>query len=1162
MTYAPFVHLRVHSAYSLAEGAIKFPDLMARCLKDQMPAIALTDTDNLFGALEFSKLAMKDGIQPIIGCQLRLGMPKDDIRRQELLLPGAKLRCDRIVLLAQNETGYKNLVRLVSHAYIDESHHPHVNFESLLHHNEGLIALSGGMESGGVQLLLQKKIDAATHYFQTLKDVFGDRYYLEISRFFETIEDEFPADRAFEDQLIQLAYDLDIPLVATNEAFFLDSSMYQAHDALLCVAANTYVSVQDRRKVTPYHRLRSPRQMIRLFKDLPEAIENTVIISKRCGFMVEPCKPLLPPFKAERPEDEEMAHQAREGLEARMQYVLNDQMPANEREVVQQEYSARLEEEIQIINRMGYAGYYLIVADFIKWSKQNGIPVGPGRGSGAGSLVAWVLTITDIDPIRFGLLFERFLNPERVSMPDFDVDFCQDRRDEVIGYVKQQYGADRVAQISTFGKLQARAVLRDVGRVLGMPYSQVDRISKMIPNSPANPMTLSQAYAQDPQLQRMAKDETAVQNLIDIAMKLEGLYRHVSTHAAGIVIGDRPLVELVPLYFDGKSQIPATQFNMKDVETAGLVKFDFLGLKTLTIIQKTVNLVKRRDIDVDISQIPLDDAKTFEALCRLETLGIFQVEGAGMRDVLKRMQPNRFEELIALVALYRPGPMDDIPRYLACKHGHEAVNYGHELIEEILQETYGVMVYQEQVMKIAQVMGGYTLGAADLLRRAMGKKIKSEMDAQREIFVAGAKKNGIKKELSSQIFDQMAKFAGYGFNKCHSGPYALITYQTAYLKANYPVEFMAASMSYDMNNTEKLSLYCEELRRLKIPLLPPNINKSFPDFAVEFSPEGQACIRYALSAVKSVGDVSMKDLVEERAKGGPFKNLIDFARRLDTKVVNKRMLENLISAGAFDLIHANRQELFQSVDMILKHVGEVVNQRKSLQSSLFGDDLSQSTFKIPEASPWTRLECLQKELDAMGFYLSGHPLDAYGVGLDKLKLTTASELEIILGSSTSFNIDMAGVVTSKKERMNKKGARFAFVTFSDATGSFEVAVFPELYGPFRDKLEAGAMMHLKVSGRLEGDQVRMTVNTLEDLDGRLYRQLTCHEIHLTQASALEPLKKMLSKAYSSKGNGIIKLVLKAQDHRVVLKLKEKLTMTPDMRDSIESIHGVEFLRDI
>ncbi len=1123
-----------------------------------MPAVALTDTANLFGALEFSKAAASAGIQPIIGCLVRTSLRKEDPRYHQPL-PANIDPYDHLILLVQNKEGYQNLMKLISQAYLNYPHYPHIVFEELAHYHKGLIALSGGLEGGGAKLLKEGQKQAASEFFQNLKNTFRDRFYIEITRHFwgDNREEQIESD------LIDLAYTLDLPLVATNQAFFIEESMYEAHDALLCIATGSYVSQPDRRRVTPHHRLRSPQEMLELFQDLPEALENTLLIAKRCSFMIEPQSPMLPPFPSSRAEPEELAFQAWEGLEERLKdQVFTPAMSSEEKEHHKQNYGERLKQEIEIISRMGYAGYYLIVSDFIKWAKAHQIPVGPGRGSGAGSLVAWALTITDIDPIRFGLLFERFLNPERVSMPDFDIDFCQERRDEVIAYVRDKYGHDRVAQISTFGKMQARAVLRDVGRVLGMPYSQVDRLSKMIPYNPTNPLSLKQAFDQDQHLQRMAKEDQTVQSLLDIAMKLEGLYRHVSTHAAGIVIGNRPLDTLIPLYYDGKSQIPTTQFNMKDVEAVGLVKLDFLGLKTLTIIQKTLNLLKNRKILIDISTIPLDDTKTFEMLKRVETVGIFQVEGTGMREVLRRMQPHRFEELIALVALYRPGPMDDIPRYLACKHGEEPVQYGHPLIEDILKETYGVMVYQEQVMQIAQVMGGYTLGAADLLRRAMGKKIKSEMDSQRQFFIEGAQKKGVPQELSSQIFDQMAKFAGYGFNKCHAAPYALITYQTAYLKANYPVEFMAATMTYDMNNTDKLNLYREELARLNIPLLPPDINLSFPEFQVEYTKEGKACIRYALAAIKNVGEAGMKDLVIEREKGGSFKDIIDFVSRLESKVVNKRMLENLICAGAFDQLYAHRAQLFEATDTILKYVGHKKNQVANKQDHLFHhiDVSTLPTIKFPSVSTWPKVKSLQNELEAIGFYLSSHPLETYGNVLEKLYLTPSSFLQEMCQRQDSIAVNMAGVVMSKKERLGKNGSRFAFVTFSDTYGIFEVTIFSDLYAHYRDSLETGAVMFMKITARREGDNLRLTVNSIESLNKIISQQESCLEIHLYGEEAFNHLKTTLETA--EKGRSLIKIVMEAKGRKITLKLPRRFQLSPPLREAIISIPGINKVKDV
>ncbi|CAG0904864.1 unnamed protein product, partial [Cyprideis torosa] len=759
-----------------------------------------------------------------------------------------------------------------------------------------------------------------------------------------------------EPALIDLAYKHDIPLVATNDAYFASPEMHEAHDALLCIAEGRYITEDDRRKVTKEHHFKTPDEMIELFQDIPEAIQNTVLIAQRCSFILKAIDPLLPPFETEsgRNEIEELVEQVKEGLQWRLDNFVNHADP--------QAYWERMEFELDVIKGMGFPGYFLICSDFIKWAKDHDIPVGPGRGSGAGSVVAWALKITDLDPLQFNLLFERFLNPERVSMPDFDVDFCQDRRGEVINYVQEKYGRDRVAQIITFGKLQARAVVRDVGRVLQMPYGLVDRIAKMIPNNPAQPTTLQEALDADPDFRlEIKKDETS-QKLIDIALKLEGLFRHASTHAAGLVIGDRPLHELVPLYRDPRSDMPVTQFNMKYVEQAGLVKFDFLGLKTLTVVQKAVKFIKETTgKEYDILKIELDDKKSYDLMSSGISTGVFQLESTGMKDVLRKMKPSRFEDIIALVSLYRPGPMDNIPKYISIKDGHEEPDYLHPKLKPILEETFGIMIYQEQVMQAAQLLAGYTLGGADLLRRAMGKKIKAEMDLERQKFIDGsAEHNHVPAEQASVIFEQINKFAGYGFNKSHAAAYALIAYQTAWLKANYPVEFMAASMTLDAGNTDKLSVFKQELDRMGVELLPPDINKSDVMFTVE---DGK--IRYALAALKGVGEGAMEKLLEERRANGSYKDMADFIGRLDTKVMNKRQFDGLVCAGAFDCFNPNRAELYGNIEMLLRHAHSLTEERESGQSSLFGGEAVGSEMpNYAPTEPWDQLEKLANEFGA------------------------------------------------------------------------------------------------------------------------------------------------------------------------------------------------------
>lgn len=1050
-----FVHLRVHSAYSLAEGAIKIEQIPKLCQQFNQPAVAITDTNNLFGALEIASLCAKSGVQPIVGCEI-------SIKYNEFIGP--------IVLLVASANGYANLLDIVSYLYLEAPHEhgkPYLPFEYLNNNTEGLLALTGGF--GGIfAQLLRKDIEIADDFLNQLIRLFPSSLYIELQRHNNHGENEL------EDIFVEKAYAFNLPLVATNNAYFPDQSYFEAHDALLCIASSTYVVQDDRRKVTPHHYFKSTEEMVELFKDIPEALHNTVQIAKRCRFMPKMHDPILPRFESDNglTEEQELIIQAKEGLEKRLQQEVFTRFEDDKKLDITKQYQERLEYEIDILKQKGFCGYFLIVADFIKWAKSQNIPVGPGRGSGAGSLVAWSLTITDMDPIRFGLIFERFLNPERVSMPDFDVDFCQDRRDEVIRYVQQRYGFDRVAHIITFGKLQARAVLRDVGRVLQIPYPVVDRICKMVPNNPANPVTLEQALEMEPAMRQAVDEDDAIAKMIAIGKKLEGLYRHASTHAAGVVIGDRPLTQLVPLFKDESSSLPATQFNMKYVELAGLVKFDFLGLKTLSIIEHCCQIVRNKIQDFKIENIALDDAKTLELLCNVNVVGVFQLESAGMRDVLRKLRPDRFEDLIALVALYRPGPMDDIPRYLSCKHGLEKVTFTHPALEPILAPTYGVMVYQEQVMHIAQVLGGYTLGAADMLRRAMGKKIKAEMDAQREKFVNGAIAKNIDHKTASLIFDQMAKFAGYGFNKSHSAPYALLAYQTAYLKANHPIAFFAASMTADMHNTDKINGYIQDIARMGLTLLPPCINHSFANFTAE----GNA-VRFGLGAIKNAGAQVIEEIASVRGNK-PFSSMTDFIERVDSKHLNKRLLENLIGSGAFDCLEPNRRALFEAIEHI-SYIASKKNKAPSKQRTLFGDAPSQNiNFKLPVIPKWDNLTGLQKEFDALGFYLSDHPLSLYKEQLQQLHVNTSDTFTTL--SATSVRV--AGVILSVTVRTGKKGQKYAFLSMSDQNGAFEVTLFSEIYTKSLEILKEGTLIAIDATMKKEEEQLRLTANNIYKLD--------------------------------------------------------------------------------
>ncbi|WP_448187383.1 DNA polymerase III subunit alpha [Azospirillum sp. sgz301742] len=1154
MPHADFVHLRVHSAYSLSEGAIKVKELVKLCAKQHMPAVAVTDTGNMFGAMEFALAATDVGVQPIIGTVM--GITRVGPANAKPGLPGKGAATpDQLVLLCQNRAGYDNLMKLVSKSFLesDPMAGPQITLDALEGHSDGLIALTGGPQGPVGRLLGEGQKDLALDVLERLKRLFPGRLYVELqrhSRHFAPIED------AVEPGLIELAYAHDLPLVATNDCYFSTEDMYEAHDALLCIAEGAYISQDERRRITPDHRFKSAEEMRLLFADLPEAVDNTVTIARRCSFLLKPIKPILPPFPCEgdRNEDDELRAQSRAGLEMRLEKVVfTPDMTAEQKEETRKRYFERLEFELDVIIKMKFPGYFLIVSDFIKWAKEHDIPVGPGRGSGAGSVVAWALTITDLDPLRFGLLFERFLNPERVSMPDFDVDFCQDRREEVIKYVQDKYGYDRVAQIITFGKLQARAVLRDVGRVLQMPYGQVDKICKMVPNNPANPVTLQQALDSEEMLRAARDGDETVARLINMALKLEGLFRHASTHAAGVVIGDRPLDQLVPLYRDPRSDMPVTQFNMKYVEQTGLVKFDFLGLKTLTVLKTAVDLIPEKP---DLTTVPLDDLKSYEILGRAESTGVFQLESSGMRDVLRRLKPNRLEDIIALVSLYRPGPMDNIPKYIRVKNGDEAADYMDPSLEPILKETFGIMIYQEQVMQIAQVLSGYSLGGADLLRRAMGKKIKEEMDAQRKIFCDGAEARGVKAEQASLIFDQVMKFAGYGFNKSHAAAYALVAYHTAYLKANYPVEFMAASMTLDLGNTDKLNIFRQELGRLRIKLLSPDINKSTAIFSVENLGDGTKAVRYALAAVKGVGLPAMKSVVEERKKNGPYKGLFDFARRLDLKTINKRQLENLTCAGAFDGINPNRAQVHAALETVIRYAQAEAAERESGIGNLFaggGGGLKEPD--LPKVADWEPLEKLKHEFQSIGFYLSAHPLDGFAGPLGRMKVVKSAELTQAMGRGGSTRYKMAGIVVAKKEKTAKSGNRFAFVELSDATGGYEVTLFSEVLAGNRDLLEPGKPVLLTVDAQRNGEEIRLTCQEIKPLEEAVASVSDGLKVVVRDDRPVANLKGMLERL--QRGKGKVHVLVEIEPLKEVeIQLPGMYHISAQSRAALKAVPGV------
>ncbi len=1144
MTYSPFVHLRTHTAYSLSEGAITIKELIQLCRAMTLPAVAITDTNNLFGAMEFSSACTEAGLQPIIGCQL--AFQDDDIAR----LSHEQCTLGSIVLLVQNSMGYANMLKIVSQSYLQHNNNIHISYNMLSGNSDGLLLLTGGASGPIGRLLTKSRPEKARGMLEKLTSLFPGRTYVEIQRHGLSEEDRT------EKPLIELAYTMGLPIVATNEAFFATPDMYEAHDVLLCIASGAYLGQDDRRRLTPEHHFKTAEAMRALFADLPEAFNNTLTVAQRCSFVVEKRKPLLPPFRTDSAcsEGSELRARASAGLEKRLKNMApKTEEPSAHVHPVQnaQSYWERLKHELSIIEQMGFPGYFLIVADFIQWAKANDVPVGPGRGSGAGSLVAWALTITDLDPLRFGLLFERFLNPERVSMPDFDIDFCQERRDRVIRYVQDRYGYMNVAQIITFGKLQARAVLRDVGRVLQMPYGLVDRICKLVPNNPAHPTPLKDAMEREPKLRELQISEPVVAQMLDIGVKLEGLYRHVSTHAAGVVIGDRRLDALVPLYQDSRSDMPVTQFNMKWVESAGLVKFDFLGLKTLTVISRTIEFIENnRGMRLHLTSIPYNDQATFNLLSQGNTCGVFQLESAGMRDVLRSMKPDSLEDIIAVVALYRPGPMDHISSYIRRKHGKESPDYLHPVLEPILQETYGIVVYQEQVMQIAQALAGYSLGGADLLRRAMGKKIKEAMEAQRKIFVDGAVARGVPPNKAAEVFDLVAKFAEYGFNKSHAAAYAVIAYQTAYLKTNYPVEFMAATMTLDMHNTEKLLLFRQELRRLNIPILPPDINHSEAIFTVE----GHA-IRYALGAIRNVGVGTMEALVEERARNGLFHNITDFISRLDPRILNKRQVENLVKAGALDTLEQNRARLFDGVERLVRAAMAMTQERTGRQVNLF-DSTAQAAppLTLQNRVHWSPMERLEREREAIGFYLSEHPMDVYGSIMDKLQVQSLAEVRRQLECGESGVRKMAAILMGRKERVGRNGARYEFINFSESTGSFECTFFAEVLVAARDLLASGKPLLLTVNARLDNGQVRLVVQRVEDLESTAVAVTNRLEVNLADSGPLMSLKAILER--ESRGHSTVVLYPDVPGYTVEILLPDRYALSAHLLSVLQEVPGV------
>ncbi len=1180
MPFAPFVPLRVFSSYTMLDGAVD-PKAIAKTAAERgFPAIAITDRNGLYGSAAFAKACKDVGVQPVIGVMLAVARPE-----REGAATGfgpAAPTIDWLGLYAQDARGYDNLCHLVSRAHLDRplEHAPHVVLADLVGHTDSLICLTGGGEGALTRLLAGGQAAAAEAYCDRLQELFGDRLYIELARTGD------PVESGGEDGLFDLAFSRDIPLVATNPACFAESGFYAAHDAMLCIASSTHVDSPDRPRSSQEWWIKPADAMEQLFADCPEALANTLVVAQRTACMPPKRKPILPSLAGDKEgEAKACAADSRTGLVARLKPYYPETthgelsalltlgpdaepdpaaFPQLAAAGVLEEvlnYRQRLEFEISIINRMGFGGYFLIVADFIKWAKENDIPVGPGRGSGAGSLVAWALTITDLDPIRLGLLFERFLNPERVSMPDFDIDFCETRRGEVIRYVQRKYGEDHVAQIITFGKLKARAVLRDTGRILQMSYGQVDRLCKMVPNHPTDPWPLPRALNGVLELKREYDRDPEVKRLIDLAMQLEGLPRNSSTHAAGVVIGDRPLAQLVPLYRDPRSDMPVTQFDMKFVEDAGLVKFDFLGLKTLSVLRKAVDLMKKRGIEIDLSTLAWDDADTYKLLQSGDTVGVFQLESEGMRRTLAAVKPTNFGDIIALVSLYRPGPMDNIPLFGRRKNGLESIEYPHEKLAGILAETYGIFVYQEQVMQAAQILAGYSLGDADLLRRAMGKKVQAEMDAQRQRFVDGCKTvSDIPAAKANELFDLIDKFAGYGFNKSHAAAYALLAYQTAWLKTHYPHEFYAASMCFDMHQSEKLAVFVDDMRRNGVALAGPDINHSEAEFTVERTDDGFA-VRYALAGLRNVGEKAMEAIVAEREAKGPFASLDDLFKRIPAGSMNRRQLEALAAGGALDGLEPNRAKLIANAELLMAVADEAARARTSGQGGLFGgDDHAAPATRLAETKPWSRAEQMAAERENFGFYFAAHPVEEYravasanGARSYGSLMTGGGE-----GGGGRSGAVMAALVENVQKRKTKKGKDFVMADFSDSSGLFSASCFEEaLVDDFVTWARDGTCVLLNVElDRPNPDEPpRVTVRNARPLASVTSAARMMLKLDVTKPEAMAELAMLLPRGGEAKGEVLARLRT-GKGREPLVRLGTDFRLDSDLIERLIPIEGL------
>jgi len=1124
-----FIHLRNYTQYSLSKGALRINQLTEFCKKQNIPAAAITDFNNLFGSLEFCIECKKSGIQPIIGLNLSV--------RTKGFKDG------NILLFCKNETGYRNLVNLTTKAYLDntESNTPVTSLHQILNCKNGLICLAGGI-NGIITKNFEENFGLSDQLIEILKENFLDDFFLEIQRYKKL------SFQDYENYLITRSLNKKIPIVATNENFYLDKNYFNTHDALLSIAQQKYIESEDRFRSNDEFYLKSVDEMNKLFYDIPYALENSVILARKCSFYLEERPPSLPKIKSKDIDENTLLK--KESMTGLQKKIGKDHPIKNK-------YLNRLNFEIGVITKMGYSSYFLIVSDFIKWAKKNNIPVGPGRGSGAGSLVAWCLSITDLDPIKFGLIFERFLNPERISLPDFDVDFCMEKRDEVIKYVQKKYGELNVAQIITFGSFQARAALRDVGRVMQLPLSQVDNICKLIPYNPANPVSLKELVKDDKQIKKMIKSDKNLQILFEISSNLEGLFRHASTHAAGIVIAENPLDKQIPLYKDPKSEIPVTQFSMKYVEKIGLIKFDFLGLKTLTVIDETIKILKKkRSINIDIENIDLYDSRTYKMLKEGLTTGVFQLEGQGMRDTIIKIQPDRFEDLIAIVSLYRPGPMDNIPTYINRKQKKESYNYIHDDLKEILDETYGIMVYQEQVMLIAQKLAGFSLAKADLLRRAMGKKIKSEMAAQREAFINGTKKNMIDSDKASELFDEIAKFAGYGFNKSHAAAYAMIAYQTAFLKSNYPLEFLCALMNCDINNFDKLSVYCNEVKKLGFEIVRPDVNISETNFTVNYdSLNNPKSIKFGLAAIKNVGGASIEELVNERKNNGSFKSLIDLLKRVSNNVLNRKVLEALIFSNALRSIEDNQKSLCNSIDKIIIYNSNFHKNFHEKQSTLFPESNDSDEILIKSDKDWDLNMKLEKEIDAFGFYLSEHPTKIYKKILSNNEI---SDLDLLnFNNRENYSVSrkkFVVIINSINERITKMGKKFCFFNIGDDSCNLDVICFSEVLQNLDFKLKVGDMYLFKISKQLMSDTLRLVVNDIKKTNKI---ENNCFEYNIFfDSNKLDLIKFENLIKNSISGRNKISFFLIHNNKKIKIRSLENFNVDLNFMDKINSIDGI------